>query len=68
MPILADYFIVVSVNKRSVAVGFHDGLEESIEKDGVEPSILFRYPEKDHKKHRFPENAPFVRFVFRSYV
>lgn len=29
---------------------------------------MFRYPEKDHKKHRFPENAPFVRFVFRSHV
>ena len=35
--------------------------------DGVEPTILFRYPQQDHKKHRFPENAPFVISSFRTY-
>lgn len=38
-------------------------LGSNIEVDGVEPTILCRYPEKDHKKHRFPENAPFVLIV-----
>lgn len=52
MPILADYFIVVSIPPE----------EKNIGVDGVEPVVVCRYPPEDHKKHRFPENAPFFCF------
>lgn len=66
MPILADYFIVVSVPTDRVFSVFFWFAESSIEAEDVQPTVLYRYPEQDHKKHRFPENAPFVRNLRRA--
>ena len=63
MPILADYFMSVTVPPTGIKDrNMRLCVEENIELSNPPIEIVDRYPVEDRKKHRFPENSQYVDY------